>query len=118
MVACLAALPLRAEDVHPHGRAAAEESVRKLVVAPGLEAKLFACEPTIVNPSAMDVDSKGRVWIAEGANYRLFQKWGKLRPGGDRLVILEDADGDGFGEKATTFYQGDEINTALGVCVV
>ena len=117
-VASLAALPLRAEDVHPNGRAAAEESVRKLVVAPGLEAKLFACEPTIVNPSAMDVDSKGRVWIAEGANYRLFQKWGKLRPGGDRLVILEDADGDGFAEKATTFYQGDEINTALGVCVL
>jgi putative membrane-bound dehydrogenase-like protein len=58
------------------------------------------------------------VWVTEGANYRVWQKWGKLRPEGDRIVILEDTDGDGVADKETTFYQGNDINTALGICVL
>jgi tetratricopeptide (TPR) repeat protein len=69
------------------------------------------------NPANMDIDSRGRVWVTEGANYRLFQKWGKLRPEGDRIVILEDTNGDGIADKETTFYQGNEINTALGIAL-
>ncbi|HTI70284.1 MAG TPA: PVC-type heme-binding CxxCH protein [Candidatus Limnocylindria bacterium] len=118
VVIALVASRAWAEDVHPNGRAAAEAAVANLVVAPGLEAKLFASEPMVVNPSAMDVDSRGRVWIAEGANYRLFQKWGKLRPDGDRILILQDTDGDGMADKSTVFYQGNDVNTALGVCVL
>ena len=87
-------------------------------VADGLEATLFGVEPNVVNPANIDVDSKGRVWVTEGANYRLFQKWGKLRPGGDRIQVLEDTDGDGVADKATTFYQGDDVNAALGICVL
>src|SRR5205807_2276517 len=64
-----------------------------------------------------DIDERGRVWITEGANYR---KWANppLREGGDRIVILEDTDGDGKADKATTFYQGLDINSALGICVL
>jgi putative membrane-bound dehydrogenase-like protein len=88
-------------------------------VAEGLSAGLFALEPMVVNPADMDVDQKGRVWITEGANYRsTMQKWGILRPDGDRIVILEDTDGDGIADKAQTFYQDLSINTALGICVL
>ena len=101
-----------------HGWTAAEEQVRNLKTPEGLEVKLFAAEPQVVNPTDMDIDARGRVWCTEGANYRVWQKWGKLRPGGDRIVILEDTNNDGVADKQTVFYQGEEINAALGICVL
>lgn len=100
------------------GEAAAREQLRSMKVADGLEVSLFACEPRVRNPANMDVDARGRVWVTEGANYRVWNKWGRLRPEGDRIVILEDTDGDGKADKETTFYQGNDVNTALGVCVL
>jgi putative membrane-bound dehydrogenase-like protein len=102
---------------HRFGPESAAEDVKKLVVAQGLEATLFAAEPMMVNPCDMDVDERGRVWITEGANYR---KWSNppLRPEGDRIVILEDTDGDGKADKQTVFYQGKDVNSALGICVL
>src|SRR5207247_6544184 len=35
-----------------------------------------------------------------------------------RIVIHDNTDGDGVADKQTTFYQGNEINTALGICVL
>src|SRR5580765_15994 len=104
---------------HRFGREAALQDVKTMSVASGLEATLFACEPDVVNPCDMDVDERGRVWITEGANYRsTFQKWGILRAGGDRIVVLEDTDGDGAAGKTTVFYQDPSVNSALGVCVL
>lgn len=100
------------------GPDAAREQLKNLKVADGLEVTLFASEPMVRNPANMDVDARGRVWATEGANYRVWNKWGKLRPEGDRIVILEDTDGDGVADKEKTFYQGNDINTALGVCVL
>src|SRR5437867_7545571 len=54
------------------GPEAAREDAKKLVAADGLDATLFASEPLLVNPCDMEIDSRGRVWITEGANYR---KW-------------------------------------------
>src|SRR2546425_6820790 len=109
----------KAPPPHRFGREAALEDARNMVVATGLEATLFACEPDVVNPCNMDVDERSRVWITEGANYRsTFQKWGILRPGGDRIVILEDTNGDGTADKTTVFYQDPSVNSALGVCVL
>ncbi len=105
---------------HPGGVGleAAKAQVSALKTPAGLEATLFAAEPMVVNPANMDIDSRGRVWCTEGANYRVWQKWGKLRPEGERIVILEDSNGDGLADKATTFYQGHEVNAALGICVL
>src|ERR1051325_5122171 len=67
----------------------------------------------------MDIDERGRVWIAEGVNYRSsFQKWGVLQPEGDRIVILEDTNADGVADKETVFYQDPSVNAALGLCVL
>ena len=100
------------------GPEAAAEQLKKMKVADGLEVTLFASEPMVRNPANMDIDARGRVWVTEGANYRLWNKWGKLRPEGDRVVILEDTNGDGKADSEKTFYQGNEINTALGICVL
>jgi putative membrane-bound dehydrogenase-like protein len=98
------------------GPEAAREQLSALHVADGLEISLFASEPMLVNPPNMDIDARGRVWVTEGANYRMFQKWGKLREGGDRIMILEDTDGDGIADKSKVFYQGDDVDSALGIC--
>ncbi len=107
-----------ADNPTGYGLAAAKEQVKSLKTPEGLEVSLFAAEPRVVNPTDMDIDARGRVWCTEGANYRVWQKWGTLRPQGDRIVILEDTDGDGVADKDTTFYQGNEINAALGICVL
>jgi len=99
------------------GPEAAREELKKLQVADKLEVTLFASEPMLVNPCDMDIDARGRVWISEGANYR---KWSNppLRPEGDRIVILEDTNGDGAADKSKTFYQDPSINSALGICIL
>ncbi|HVY68839.1 MAG TPA: PVC-type heme-binding CxxCH protein [Verrucomicrobiae bacterium] len=115
-------LTLGAADAPRSGPEAAQEQMKAMTVPAGLEATLFASEPMVVNPADMDIDAKGRVWITEGANYRvsarMHQKWGVQREGGDRIVILEDTNGDGKADNVKTFYQDPSVNTALGVCVL
>jgi putative membrane-bound dehydrogenase-like protein len=120
LATCLAfALSSRNIFAHEFGPEAARASLTNFTVANGLELTLFASEPMIRNPTDMDIDERGRVWITEGVNYRsTFQSWGVLQPAGDRIVILEDTKGGGMADKATTFYQGTEINSALGICVL
>ena len=115
-----AARPKPAPPPHPNGPAAAAADMSKMNAASGLEALLFASEPMVVNPADMDVDERGRVWITEGANYRLgmHKDWGLIRPGGDRIIILEDKNRDGRADKQTVFYQDMTVNTALGICVL
>ncbi|MDA1015219.1 MAG: NPCBM/NEW2 domain-containing protein [Planctomycetota bacterium] len=86
-----------------------------LTVAEGLEATLFAAEPMLLSPSNIDVDHRGRVWVCEIVNYR--HRNGS-RKEGDRILILEDTDGDGVADSKKVFYQGRDIDTALGICVL
>src|SRR5437870_5309443 len=101
------------------GLEAARASMTNFNVSEGLQLSLFSSEPMVRNPTDMDVDAHGRVWITEGVNYRSsFQKWGVLQREGDRIVILEDTNGDGVADKETVFYQDPSINAALGICVL
>jgi len=107
------------DTIQHFGLSAAKASLKDFKVAEGLEVSLFACEPMLRNPTDMDIDAQGRVWVCEGVNYRsTFQPWGVLQPAGDRIIILEDTDGNGLADKETTFYQGTDINAALGICVL
>src|ERR1700722_16179974 len=63
----------------------AVSAVKQFTVADGLQVSLFAPEPMVRNPTDMDIDERGRIWITEGVNYRSsFQPWGILEPAGDR----------------------------------
>src|SRR5208282_2758178 len=90
-------------------------AVKNLDVHPGLQATLFASEPMITNPTNLDIDHRGRVWICDVKNYR--GNNGK-RPEGDRILILEDTDGDGVADTVKTFYQGRDVDSAMGICVL
>ena len=96
---------------------AAPDGIEALEVAPGLAATLVAEAPTITNPTNIDVDARGRIWLLEGFNYRKF-KPKPLRAAGDRVVILEDTTGDGVADKSTVFYQGTDIDAAMGIAVL
>jgi putative membrane-bound dehydrogenase-like protein len=101
------------------GPKAAEECVKNFGAAAGLTVSLFASEPMVRNPTDIDVDAYGRVWVAEAVNYRSsFKPWGVIEPAGDRIVILEDTNHDGTADKETVFYQDPSINSPIGICVL
>lgn len=93
-------------------------AIAGLNVAEGLEATLFAAEPTLVNPTNIDVDHLGRIWVCEAYNYRPGINGNPTHAKGDRILILEDTNGDGKSDKSTVFYQGPEINSPLGIWVM
>jgi putative membrane-bound dehydrogenase-like protein len=83
-----------------------EETVAKFKVPDEFEVKLFAGEPQVVNPVAFTIDEKGRVWVVESFDYP--KRAGKQVPR-DRIVILEDTDGDGVCDKRTVFAEGKDF---------
>ena len=92
-----------------------EEGSATLAVPDDLAAVLFAGEPLLLSPSDIDVDAAGRVWVCEVTNYRGRKD---TRPAGDRILVLEDTDGDGVADKQTVFHQGRDVDSALGICVI
>jgi putative membrane-bound dehydrogenase-like protein len=82
---------------------APDEVVRTAKLPPGFRLTVAAAEPVVQNPIAITTDERGRLWVAE--NY----SWSGAGAGGfdavqrDRIVVLEDADGDGAFEKRTVF---------------
>ncbi len=94
-------------------------AVAGLDIAEGLDVQLFAAEPMLLSPSNIDVDHLGRIWVCEVVNYRRFANGGNPdRPEGDRILVLEDTDGDGKADRQTVFHQGRDIDSAHGVCVL
>lgn len=89
-------------------------------VAEGMTVDLWAESPLFYNPTAMAFDAEGRLWVTEAVNYR---QWDGRNPGrhhdlGDRVVVLEDTDGDGQADKSTVFAQDTGLVAPLGICVL
>ncbi len=88
-----------------------EEGLTKLTVRDGFEVNLFADEkrfPELVNPVQMNIDGKGRLWVAAWPTY---PKWEPLKEMNDALLILPDEDRDGVADKCITFAK---IHNPLG----
>jgi putative membrane-bound dehydrogenase-like protein len=95
-----------------------DKALQTFTVSDGLEIQLWASEPLFVNPTCMDIDHLGRVWVCESINYRCKLRNQPLRrPEGDRILILEDSKGTGKADKVTVFYQAPEILAPLGIAV-
>jgi len=82
-----------------------------LHVPDGFDISLFASEPMITNPAAIDVDTHGRVWVAEIQWYRR----AAVDPPADKIKVLEDTDGDGRADRATVFADG--VFAPMSICV-
>jgi putative membrane-bound dehydrogenase-like protein len=89
----------------------APEKTAGLLQAPeGFSVKLFAGEPDVTQPISFCIDDRGRIWVAENHSY---PKW--TPEGKDRIVILEDTDGDGRFDKRTVFCEGLTMITGIEV---
>lgn len=89
-------------------------SIDHFHVPEGLEVTAWATTPDLFNPTNLDIDAAGRIWVAEGVNYRGHNG---RRPGGDRIAVLQDTDGDGKADKSHTFVQEKGLVAPLGVAV-
>ena len=91
------------------------------VVPEGFEVTLWASSPLFYNPTNMDVDAEGRIWVAEGRNYRMYRNESKgfsAETKGDRIMVLTDSNGDGKADKSHVFVQDPELIAPLGVAVI
>jgi mono/diheme cytochrome c family protein/glucose/arabinose dehydrogenase len=86
---------------------APEEALKRFSMAPGYKVELFASEkdfPDLRKPVQISFDNKGRLWVAVMPSYPHFRP-GDPRPN-DKLIILEDSNGDGRADKQTVFADG------------
>jgi putative membrane-bound dehydrogenase-like protein len=91
-----------------------EEALRLLQLPPGFHASMYAHEPDVQNPIGMTFDPRGRMWVAENYTYaeRQLRFDMKLR---DRVIILEDKDGDGKAETRKVFTDKVQMLTSVEV---
>jgi len=95
-----------------------QNALKGLTIHPELELKVFATEPMLQNPTNIDVDAKGRVWVLEAYNYRPGINGNPTHAEGDKILILEDSNGDGQADKRSIFYQSKDLNAPLGIAVL
>ena len=89
---------------------AAQKVVTGMKLVAGFQAELIAAEPDLHQPVAMAIDERGRLWVAEAYGYPNRQPEGQ---GKDRIIILEDNDGDGGFETKKVF--ADKLNLVSGL---
>jgi len=90
-----------------------EEALAKFHTAPGYKIDLFASEkefPDLANPVQISFDAKGRLWVATMPSYPHY-KAGDGKPN-DKIIILEDTDGDGKADKQSIF--ADNLHLPIG----
>jgi putative membrane-bound dehydrogenase-like protein len=89
----------------------AAQSQPLIVLPPGFRAELFAEEPMVVNPIDVQWDARGRLWALETVDYP--NDFSEDGVGNDRLVILEDTNGNGRADRRTVFAEGLNIPTSF-----
>src|SRR6476620_6433341 len=110
-----------------------EEAAKRMTVAKGLKATLFASEPMVRQSTFVKCDDRGRLWTIQYLQYPnpaglkrvKVDRWSRTEydrvpeppprgpRGADRITILEDANGDGKADKFKDFVSG--LNLCTGV---
>ena len=83
-----------------------DEAIGRMTVGKNLKVNLFASEkefPELAKPVQMSFDSHGRLWVACWPTY---PHWKPKEEMNDKLLILEDTDGDGKADKRIVFAGG------------
>ncbi|MDG1898116.1 MAG: FG-GAP-like repeat-containing protein, partial [Fuerstiella sp.] len=100
-----------AEVVRSAGPLSPEKEKSTFLLPPGFSAELVVAEPHIAKPMNMAFDDRGRLWVTSSEEYPIAAPTD--REGKDKIVVLEDKDGDGHRETITTFADG--LNIPIGL---
>jgi len=87
-----------------------EESLKRLNVAPGFFAQIYAAEPFVLDPVALEFDESGNAYVVEMPDYPFEVEPGK---GHGRIKMLSDTNGDGRIDKATIFAENVTEATSI-----
>jgi putative membrane-bound dehydrogenase-like protein len=110
-----------------------QEAAGRMTVPEGFEVTLFASEPLVRQPVAMEFDDRGRMWVIQYLQYpnpeglervevdrysrTVYDRVPEPPPhgprGADRITILEDTTGDGVADSAKDFVDGLNLATGL-----
>ncbi len=97
-------------DVVPHAGLSGVEAASAMSLPKGFSVRLAASEPDVVRPIAFTLDDRGRLWVAEAHTYPARASEGQ---GKDRILILEDTDGDGRLDSRHVFIE--HLNLISGI---
>lgn len=120
-------------DVVRFSGLSASDAVKAMSLPKGFTAHVAAAEPDLRQPIAFCLDHRGRIWVAEGMTYprRRGQPPKESRPAGedlrnpseaqrndifggaDRILVMEDTDGDHRLDRQTVFL--DKVNLVSGL---
>jgi len=92
-----------------------EESKAMFILADGFEIDLVVSEvdfPEMVNPVALDIDARGRLWVTTNPSYPQYLPG---TPVDDKILIYEDTTGDGKADKQTVF--ADKLHLPIGIAI-
>ncbi len=104
----LAALPAGCASAPPGPPYSPAEALESFEIHPDFQIELFAAEPDLMDPVALDFGPDGRIWVAESSGYPL-----DIDGKRGRIKLLEDTDGDGRPDKTTLF--ADNLVMPTGV---
>ena len=91
-----------------------QEALAQMKVPEGFRVELFAHEPDVQQPISITTDERGRLWGAE--NYTYAESKLNFDPDQrDRIVVLEDSNGDGKSDKRKVFASGINKLTSVEV---
>lgn len=85
-----------------------EQALDAFEIHPDFQIELFAAEPDVADPVAVDFGPDGRIWVAENSGYPLDVE-GKR----GRIRVLRDTDGDGRPDRSTLFADGLTMPTGV-----
>jgi putative membrane-bound dehydrogenase-like protein len=86
------------------------EAAKAMTLPEGFKINLAASEPDVVRPISFTLDARGRLWVVEAHTYPTPAPEGQ---GKDRILILEDTNGDGTLDKRKVFTEG--LNLVSGI---
>ena len=94
--------PIPAKDIPPSPFLTPEKGLASLQLADGFSVGLFAAEPMVQRPVAIQFDLQGRCWVVEMRDYMTDLDGTEENAKTGRIRVLEDTNGDGKADKATT----------------
>jgi putative membrane-bound dehydrogenase-like protein len=85
----------------------AQQALATFRIAEGFRIELYAAEPLVSDPVAMEVDEYGRTYVVEMHGYPLDVS------GTGRIVLLQDTNRDGRPDKSVVFADGLRLPTGI-----